>query len=85
MDIYFKIKICEKGFIAYFAGESFYSSMHFNMLIEVGFLSEAVVTPFFGTDVGSLICMDSQMIKEIVPLFELFLAFVALKNFDLTF
>lgn len=52
--------------------------MHFNMLIEVGFLSEAEIAAFFGTDIWSLVGVNSQMIKEIVPFLELLLAFVAL-------
>lgn len=78
MDIYFEVEVSEKRFITNFACESFYSGVHFNMLVKVCFLGEAEVTTFFGAYVGSFVCVDAQVVKKVVPFLELLAAFVAL-------
>ena len=49
------------------APESFHPTMNFDMLVQIRSLSEAEVAVRDWTYVGSFICVDSQMIKEIMP------------------
>jgi len=61
--------------------------MNFNMLVQIRSLSEAEVTIRNRTDVGPLIRMNSQMIKEIVPFPKPFIAslMITFENFDMSF
>lgn len=59
--------------------------MNLDVLVEIGFLSEAEVASLLRTHVGSLIGVDSQVVEKVVPLFELLSAFVTLENLDLSF
>ena len=58
--------------------------MHFYMFIEVSLLCKRQETPLEVTLVRTLICVDPQVIKEIVPLPEVLATvfFIALQNFD---
>lgn len=49
-----------------------YSSMHFNMFIKVSPLGEAEFAVRVGAGVGSFIGVDAEMVKEVVPLAEMF-------------
>lgn len=51
--------------------ESFYSSMHFHMLVQVRPLGERESTVREWTAVWSLIGVNSKVIEEIVPLSEM--------------
>jgi hypothetical protein len=61
--------------------------MNFNMFVQIRSLSEAEVAVRNRTDVGPLICMNSQMIKEIVPFSKPFIAslMITFENFDMSF
>ena len=63
-----------------------YSLMHFQVFIQICFLSKTKLATFMVTLVRSLISMNSKMIKEIVPFPEMFSTFivVTLQNFDLS-
>lgn len=69
------------------ATESFHSTMHFNVLVQVRSLSETKATIGDGAHIGSLIGVDSQMVKEIVPFSKPLVTtfMVAFKNFDMSF
>jgi len=55
-------------------GESFYSTMDFNMFIKVSLLGEAEFTVIMWALVWSFIGMDPQVVEEIVPFSESFSA-----------
>lgn len=67
--------------------ESFCSPMDFYMFIQVCLLSEGESAVWIWAQVGSFICVDSQMIKEIVPFPEVFAAvfLITLENLDEAF
>jgi hypothetical protein len=54
--------------------KSFDSSMYFNMFVEIGSLSETEPAIFVRTYIRSLIRVDPEMIKEIMPFPEPFVA-----------
>jgi hypothetical protein len=58
--------------------KSLYSAMNFDMLIQVGFLSEAILTSWVITFIWSLIGMNSKVVKEIVPFSEVFSAILVI-------
>ena len=84
LEVTLEVEICVEHFVADVATESFHPSVNFNMFIQVCPLSETERTIWERAHIRSLICVDSQMIEEIVPFSEPFLtAFViALQNFD---
>ena len=57
------------------------------MFIEISLLSKAETAARVRAGVGSLICVDPQVVKEVVPLSEVLSAIVviALQDFDKTF
>ena len=61
--------------------------MNFNVLVQIRSLSEAEVAVRDRTDVGPFIRMDSQMIKEIVPFPEPFIAslMITFEDFNMSF
>lgn len=74
----FKIEVCIEHFTAVIAGESLLASMDFHMLVQICSLSEAETTIWLGTHIGSLISVNAQMVKEIVPLSEPFVAAIVI-------
>lgn len=58
------------------AGESFLSRVNLNMLVEVSTLSEAESAVCDWARVGSLVCVDSQVIEEVVPFAEILAAVI---------
>lgn len=68
------------------ASKSFNSSMHFHMFIQIRSLSEAESTVGEGAAVGSFICVDPQVVEEVVPLPEMFatVVMVAFQDFDIS-
>ena len=54
------------------ATKSFDSFMHFYMFVQVGSLSETKVTTSEATFIRSFVCMDPQVIEEIVPFSKVF-------------
>ena len=69
----FKVEVCVEHFIANIALETFHSAMHFHMFVEVCSLSKAEPAIFERADIWSLIRVDPQMIKKVVPLSKPFL------------
>ncbi len=69
----FKVEVCVEHFMANIASETFHSTMHFHMFVEVRSLSKAEPAICERADIWSLIRMDPQMIKKVVPLSKPFL------------
>lgn len=69
------------------APKSFNPSMNFDMLVQICSLSEAEVAVRDWTYVGSFICVNSQMIKEIMPFPKPFVAsfMITFENFYVPF
>jgi len=57
------------------------------MLIQIRSLSETKVTSLYWTHVGPLVCMNAQMVEEIVPFAEVLSAvfMIAFQNLDESF
>ena len=64
---YIKVEFCEKSSSTMETGEPLVALMDLNVLIQVGFLCEWKVTTWIAALVRSLVGVNSQMIKEIVP------------------
>lgn len=81
---YLKIEVCIEHFATHLALEPFDSSMHLDMLVEVSPLREAKLAVGEGAHVGSLIRVNAQVIKKVVPLPEPLVAIfvVALEHLD---
>ena len=60
--------------------------MHFHMLVQISSLSEAKIAIFESALIRSLVCVNPEMIKEIVPFPEPLVAIlvVAFKHFDVS-
>lgn len=58
--------------------------MDLDMLVEVGTLCKAMVAVWIFASVWSLICVDSEVVKEVVPLPEPFVTahLIALQNLN---
>jgi hypothetical protein len=65
--------------------ESLDSTMYFDMFIEVGSLGKAKSTIRERTAVRSFVCVDSEVIKEVVPFSEMFTAIfvITFQNLDI--
>ena len=64
---YLEVEVCEETFLANFTGESLIALMDFYVFIEVSSLGEPVLAIWEITCIRPLICVNSQVIKEIVP------------------
>lgn len=64
---YFEIEVGIKHLLTDVTAESFYSTMDLNVLVQISSLCEAEVAVRNRAHIGSFICMDSQMVEEIVP------------------
>ena len=51
--------------------ESLNTPMYLHMFVKVGSLSETVPAPSVGTIIGSLVSVDPQVVKEVVPFAEM--------------
>ena len=65
---YIEVKVCVEFSTTMIAAKPFDSAMYFYMFIEVSSLSEAKSTIIKRALVLPFICMNSQVVKEIVPL-----------------
>ena len=63
----FHIEVCKEFSLTKFAGKSLLSFMYFNVFVQIGFLSEAVIASLYWAGVGSLLGVDPQVIEEVVP------------------
>ena len=54
--------------------KSLYATVYFYMFIEIGSLSETEGASFMRAHIRSLICVDPQVVEEIVPFPEAFAA-----------
>ncbi len=70
----FHVEVSEELSLAKLACESVIPFMYLYVLIQIRFLSEALVTAFHGASVGSLLSVDPEVVKEVVPLPEIFSA-----------
>jgi hypothetical protein len=61
--------------------------MDFHVLVQVGFLRKAEVAALDQTGVGSLACVDPQVVEEVVPFTEMFatILVIALKDLNVPF
>lgn len=75
---YLEVEIRIEHFAAHVTPEALYASMYFNMLVEVGSLGEAESTVLEGAHVRALIGMDAQVVEEIVPFTEPFVAAIVI-------
>jgi hypothetical protein len=69
---YLKVEVSVKHSWAVRTTKSFHSTMNLHMFVEVGSLCETKTAILIGARVRSLISVDSKVIKEIVPLPEVF-------------
>ena len=69
------------------ATESFNTSMNFNMFIQISSLCEAKLAILEWTNIRSLISMNSQMIKKVVPFTEPFITpfMITFQHLNMTF
>jgi hypothetical protein len=75
---YLEVEIRIEHFAAHVTPEALYASMYFNMLVEVGSLGEAESTVLEGAHVGALIGVNAQVVEEIVPFTEPFVAAIVI-------
>jgi hypothetical protein len=68
------------------ASKSLVAQMDLDMLVQIRFLGEAHAAFIVGAVVRLLICVDPQVIEEIVPFSKVFAAigFLAFENLDLS-
>ncbi len=80
----FQVEIGIKHPCAVAAGEPFYSSMDFNMLVQVGSLGEAELAAINWALIGSLVGVNPEMVEEVMPFPECFPAsfVVTLQDLD---
>jgi hypothetical protein len=67
-----QVEFCEKLARTLTALEPFDALMHLHMLIQVGSLRECELTAWLLTLEWAFSCVDPQVVKEIMPLFECF-------------
>lgn len=73
-----EVEVGVEALIAVAAGEPLNTSVDLNVLVKISPLGEAVSTVREIADIGSLISMDPQMVKEVVPLAEPLVAFLVI-------
>lgn len=83
---YLEVEVSVEHLAADVATEPLHAAVYFYVLIKVGSLCEAKSTVIVRTNIGSLIGVNSQMVKEVVPFSEPFVAalVVALQDLDVT-
>lgn len=64
---YLEIKFSEEHFWAGGALEPLHARVHFHVLVQICPLSEGELTVCLRARIGSLICVDTQVVKEIMP------------------
>jgi len=82
-----KVEVCIEHPWTMRTAKSLDSSMNFDMFIEICSLSKAESTVREWASIRSLICVNPQMVKEIVPFSEMLstVIMVTLQNFDISF
>ena len=69
-----QIEFCKEASVTVLASKSLLALMDLKMLVEVGLLSERMITALERTVIRSLVCVDPKVIEEVVPFSEDFLA-----------
>jgi len=75
---YLEVEIRIEHFAAHVTPKALNTSMYFDMLVEVRSLGEAESTVLERTHVGALIGVDAQVVEEIVPFTEPFIAAIVI-------
>jgi hypothetical protein len=75
---YLEVEVCIEHFTAHVTPKALNTSMYFDMLVEVGSLGEAKSTVLEGAHVGALIGVYAQVVEEIVPFTEPFVAAIVI-------
>jgi hypothetical protein len=75
---YLEVEIRIEHFAAHVTPEALHASMYFDMLVEVRSLGETESTVLEGAHIGALIGVDAQVVEEIVPFTEPFVAAIVI-------
>ena len=73
-----EVEVCVEALVAVTTGKPLNTSMDLYVLVKISPLGKAVSTVREIADIGSLISMDPQMVKEVVPLAEPLVAFLVI-------